>query len=286
MSRAWTKRTESLKKELTELPSFPAIPSVILSLAGGPSIIGSQGIEAQLAARLLDPYQEMVKTQFSENSHGPVGQRGPRRGEEEARLFLTALPKGSFGLELSNPLIKDEKTSQELTKTLVQITRVIEAAGLSEEDFSAQIEEVSPRTLLRMKDFLGVLAKHETSLTIENGELRCELKQEQIAIAKQRVDETKTESDTVPLQGALRGVLLDSWRFDFLTTTGTQISGKISDDIDESTAAAWIRFINQPCQINVEDTTVTTPGGHIRHKYKVLNIDEIQPPQMQVLQST
>jgi len=64
----------------------------------------------------------MVKSQFVSLRHGQVGQRGPRKSENEARLLLTGLPRGSFGLELSQPFQEDWVTANEVSDTLVTLS--------------------------------------------------------------------------------------------------------------------------------------------------------------------
>jgi hypothetical protein len=103
-------RRRSVEQELKSLPAIVKEPRTVLFFSGNP-VVGSQGIDASFASDVINPFLEMVKTEYSMARHGAVGSRGPRRGEAEAKLLLSGLPRGSFGLELSRPPTDELLTS-------------------------------------------------------------------------------------------------------------------------------------------------------------------------------
>ena len=145
-------RRDALADELRRHASAQKIPRTVLFFTGEP-VQGSSGIDAQFASCVLQPFLEMVKTQYAATKHGHVGARGRRRDESEAKLLLTGLPRGSFGLELSQPDPPAPFSGEALSEVLVCLTDVIKSAAESDEGFAHALEDTSPRVLDRLKDF-------------------------------------------------------------------------------------------------------------------------------------
>src|SRR4051794_25700659 len=92
-------REQELRGALSNQPTERPDARTVLFFSGKP-VRGSAAIDAQFVAAVLNPFLEMVKSQYSTLKHGNVGERGPRRDDDEARLLLSGTPRGSFGLEL------------------------------------------------------------------------------------------------------------------------------------------------------------------------------------------
>lgn len=272
MTFAIQKRRESLAEEMAEARADVAKPRTVLFFAGGP-VMGSRGIDAKFAADVLTPFLEMVKTQYSANKHGSVGSRGPRRGEAEARLMLTGLPRGSFGLELSQPQAEDFISAEQLSETLVLLTEVIGAAADTDEHFALTLDRVSPRVLPRLKDFLGVIASNKACLGMESGELKVDLPVNRIAAALERVGSAQVETRTVTLEGTFRGATLDSWRFDFRLPDDKLISGRIAADVEDEAVMAMIPLTTKHCRATLTETTLTTSDGVSRQRFELVKLE-------------
>jgi hypothetical protein len=286
MAHAWQLRKASLEKELSDVRESIPAPRTVLFFAGGDAVLGSRGIDAAFVADILKPFQEMVKSQFATLRHGRIGRRGPRKNEDEARLFLTGLPRGSFGLELSQPLVEDWVQAQQLSNTLNRLTRAVEAAGKSDEDFANAIEEISPRVLPRLQEFLDVASKHGASMRIESGDLRCALSVEQVAQAKARAATTSTNSVPIVRRGTFRGATLDTWRFDFKPDDGPGFSGQIGDELSEDQVADMNRHTNAACEAKLIQTTITPPSGIVRVKFELVDIKPTSETRSAVLTSS
>jgi hypothetical protein len=274
LSFAIASRRKSLEEEMAQAPAEPAKPRTVLFFAG-PPVLGSRGIDAKFAADVIAPFLEMVKTQYSAQKHGRVGARGPRRDESEARLLLTGLPRGSFGLELSQPQPEDFIAAAQLSDTLVRLTEVIAAAADTDERFSVSLDHVSPRVLPRLKDFLGIVASNNASLGVESGELKVELPVNRLEAALERVGSAKTSDREVTLEGTFRGATLDSWRFDFRTDgeAGEVISGRIAQEVEDEAVTAMIQLTTKPCRAKLREITVTTSDGASRKRYELLALE-------------
>ena len=253
------------------MPATAPQPRTVLFFSGQP-VAGSLGIDADFAARVLDPFLDMVKTQYATSKHGSVGARGPRRDEAEAKLFLTGLPRGSFGLELSQPESCNLITDGNLTDVLIRLTEVMKAAGGSDEGFAAALSDVAPRVLPRLKDFLRVIADNRADVRVVSGDIECELNHAQVAQAYERVSGTETRDEEVERDGTFRAALLDSGRFDFRTDSGEIVTGRIANEVSDSELGAMISLTNKPCTARLRQTTIATRSGAKRVRHELVGL--------------
>jgi hypothetical protein len=219
----------------------------------------------------------MVKTQYAAVKHGRVGSRGVRRGESEARLLLTGLPRGSFGLELSQPDSEDFLAAEQLSGVLVQLTKVIESAGQNDESFAFALEDVSPRVVPRLKEFFKVVSDNKAIMRVASGDLECQLGQQNVVQAYERVKATETKEDPIELTGIFRGATLDTWRFDFRNDDGENISGRLAEDVSEAEALNMIHLTEKHSKANLRRFTVSTRSGTIHTRYELTALAEITP---------
>ena len=215
-------------------------------------------------------------TDYADRCHGNVGNRGRRLGETRSRLLLTGLPRGSVGLELSKAPSEDLFAEDEVADTLSHVTRLIESSGRRDEEFAATLNETAPRVVQNLRTFPEVFAKRKAGLRIESGDLRCSMTPDEVASAFARVAATFTSDETIQIDGTLRGVLLESWEFDFLDNNGRVIDGKIEDSLTQEMVAELNKsFFNEKCRASVTKTTVTFRNGGIRTSYRLVNITAI-----------
>lgn len=274
---------DELRKEAQALPVDISEARTILFFTGKP-VYGSSAIDAHFVSSVLNPFLEMVKSQYAASKHGQVGERGPRRDEDEARLMLTGTPRGSFGLELSHPFSDDLFAEERLTAILVQLTRLIEATGESDEGFLLNLDEISPRAFIHLLDFFKVLRNNEANLRMQTGDIEFELSQNRIQKAYERVNTSKTLEQKRSESGIFRGATLDTWRFDFRKDNGENISGKISGELSEDSVAAMLAFANRRCLADLNEITVITSGGAMRRRFILLGLDVDIPTSMKAEQ--
>jgi hypothetical protein len=270
-------RLRGLEKELAAMQKQPpAHPEAELLFAGGPAI-GSVGLDAKFASKVLDSYQDMVANHYSALRHGKVGSRGPRTNEDEARLCLTALPRGSFGLLLAQPQAQDYIAAAQLSDAMDQITSLVEAAASGDAAFTDTVEKFHPRVLNPLERFLNTLETQDASVHLRSATRQCELKTEQVRAAKSRVAETKPEMETVSLIGVCRGVLLESWRFDFNPDDKPPISGVLAESVTKEAAKAMLALVDQPAKAELTVTRMRTRSGFGRPAYELLSLQAVTP---------
>lgn len=275
MSVAFAERERELSDQIAAIPLGSKESRAVLFFSGEP-VHGSIGIDASFASRVLEPFQNMVMADYADRWHGRVGDRGRRHGEAQSRLMLTGLPRGSFGLELARAENDDLFVDGELADTLAHVTRLVDAAARSDEDFAAELDETAPRVVQNLRAFLDVIAKGKAGLRLESGDFRCEMSPVQASDAFNRVAETTASDETVTLSGILKGVLLESWEFDFSSNENEVIAGKIDDSVTEEQVIAFNRkFFNQQCRATLVKTTVVFRNGRVRTTYRLMGVEAV-----------
>ncbi|GHC54359.1 hypothetical protein [Roseibacillus persicicus] len=275
MAGAFAEREEELKAQIESIPLGGKEARTILFFSGEP-VQGSQGIDASFAGRVLEPFQSMVMADYADRYHGVVGSRGRRVGEADSRLLLTGLPRGSFGLELSKAENDEIFEEDQLADTLSHVSRLVESAAESDEDFAAELNDTAPRVIQNLRSFLEVVARGKAGLRLESGDYRCTMNPIQASEAFERVNSTISNPETVEKTGIFKGVLLESWRFDFMTDDAHKISGKIDDELSAEQVANLNReFFDRQCKAVFEETTVLFRNGRKRTTYILKGLSEV-----------
>lgn len=148
-------RKKELETEIqTLLESKVSEASIAMFFRGGP-VIGSRGISAEFAGKTLSVFQEMVTRQFAKTQLGALGERGPIPMKDVTTLMLTGIAQGSFGFLLEEISEQPHLLDTALKETIEQVVHIINAAGAVEDmDFNNAAEDLDPRTLMALKDFL------------------------------------------------------------------------------------------------------------------------------------
>ncbi len=275
MSVAFAGRERELKDQIAAIPLGSKESRAILFFSGEP-VNGSIGIDAVFASRVLEPFQNMVMADYANRWHGKVGERGRLHGEANSRLLLSGLPRGSFGLELTRAANDDLFVEGELADTLSHVTRLVDASARSDEDFAAKLDDAAPRVIQNLKSFLEVVAKGKAGLRLESGDFRCEMSPTQAAEAFSRGAETTTHDETVRVNGVFKGVLLESWEFNFSTDSGDVMAGKIDQNLTEDQVIEFNRtYFNDRCVATLVKTTVDFKNGRSRVSYQLASIEPI-----------
>lgn len=274
MSEGLTGRLNLLKQELEALPKESFEPKIQLLFSGN-AIIGSQGIKSSFVSNTITPFQEMVKTQVSLVRFGKVGNRGQAKKGANTELYLTALPVGSFGVELSQLKSNDLFDSLDLSKAMREVMTLIVNAADDDETFEASIEKTPKRNLTNLKRFLQEIVDENSLLKMESGELGIELPKEKVIEAFQRVSATIDVENEIIINGIFRGLLLDSGKFEIQDEGGKRLSGFISEDLGEEQLIEYDKsFLNTSCIIHLKVHKTEFKTGNEKIDYELLEIKQ------------
>jgi hypothetical protein len=275
MSVAMKYRAQTLQEQIEAIPLGSKEARVVLFFSGEP-VVGSLGIDATFAGRVLEPFQGMVMADYADRWHGVVGRRGRRSGEAQSRMLLTALPRGSFGLELTRASNDELFEEDQLADSLAHVTKLVESSARTDEDFAAQLDETAPRVIQKLREFLDVVAKGKAGLRLESGDYRCSMNPIEVDQAFNRVNGTITNEDSIVITGVFKGVLLDSWRFNFATEDNHSLAGKISENLTEEQVVALNKqFFNERCKASLTKTTVLFKNGRERTTHTLEALETI-----------
>lgn len=275
MSFGLKDKLDKLKKELEELKQPIQEPKIRLLFSGN-AVNGSLGVKASFIGTILKPFQELVKTQTSYNRFGTVNKRGISKRSVDAELYLTALPTGSFGVELRQLNIKDLFSASDVSNALDQIVKLIDTSSKSDESFEKAIEEMPKRNLSNLKQFLKGVSGEKSFLKLETNTLQVVLNENIVNETFHRVDSTNSTENYINIQGVLRGFLLNSGKFE-LSSKGEKINGQIGKELTEEDVLNYTKhYNNKECNIFLCEHKVMFKTGKTKIVYELLEIKPIQ----------
>ncbi len=276
MSKSLSKKISKLQEKLEEVNANTS-EAKLSFLFSGNAVSGSQGIKSTFISKIMPSIQGLVKAQLAVNKYGKVGSRGRTRKKANNDLYLTALPRGSFGIELSqldtdeNDLYDIVDTSEAMKDVILLVKNVAE----SDESFETVIQKTSKRNLNNLKKFLNGVSSENSILKMDSGDLHIELSNGKVNEAATRVSSTVKEEDYLFIDGTLRGILLDSNKFDILDLEGHSISGSINNNIDEDQLIEYDKkFLNKECVIHLKINKTKFTTGNEKTEYELLEIKE------------
>ncbi len=272
MAKSFETKLVDLKQQLDKIPGDLKEARIKL-LFSGKAVLGSLGIKSIFVSKTVKPFQELVKTEVAMVRYGNVGQRGVAKKSLDSNLYLTALPRGSFGIELSHLNPSDLFNEKDISEAISNIMDLIESSASSDEAFEDVITRTPVRNINNLKKFLKVVVDENSILKMESGSKQLLLKERDVSEAFERVDSTSTEEGEEVIQGTLRGVMLESGKFEVADEKGIIITGPISEQLSEDAIFEFDRqYLNQVCEIHLKVTTKTFKTGRSKSNYKLLDI--------------
>lgn len=275
MATSLREKLNSLRLQLNTLPQEVFEPKIELLFSGN-AVSGSMGIKSSFVSKTIKPFQEMIKTQAALQRFGNVAKRGQAKHAPNTELYLTALPTGSFGVELTQLNQNDLFDEEEVAKAMKDVMKLIENASTSDEVFEAAIENVPKRSLTNLKKFLKEVADEKSIIKMECGEMGVEISKEKVQEAYDRVSEVIDENGETFVTAVFKGILLDSGKFEIQTEEGDIISGSVNEDLSENDLIAYDQtFLNRTCRVHLQVYRTRFKTGNEKVDYELLGIANI-----------
>ncbi len=272
MAKSFEFKLANLEQELNTIPK-DLKEARIKILFSGKAVIGSLGIKSNFVSKTIKPIQELLKTEVAMVRFGQVGQRGNTKKTLNSNLYLTALPRGSFGIELSHLNPTDLFNEKDISEAISNVMDLVESTASSDEDFEEIISKTPVRNINNLQKFLKVVVDEDSVLKMESGSKKLFLKEKEVSAALERLNSTATEEKEEIMSGMLRGVLLDSSRFEVTNEEGNIISGPISKELSEEDIFEFDRkYLNEKCEIHLKVITKTFKTGRSKSSYQLLDI--------------
>ncbi|MDM1383490.1 hypothetical protein HX024_12445 [Myroides marinus] len=272
MSKSLSKKISKLKEELNDLKS-ESIEAKVSILFSGNAVIGSKGVKIDFLSKVLKPFQELVKTETSKIKYGIVGKRGKTKDINDAELYLTALPTGSFGVQLSQLNNSNIFSESDVSKAIENVMDLISLVTESDESFEDIVNSTPARSLNNLKNFLKEIESEKSILKFEKDNKSLEISKENIHMGYERINSAHTEENIIELKGTLRGILLDSGKFEFIDKNGHKTSGYINESLDEEKIVELnIEYLNKDCTIKIKKYITTFISGREKTFYELIDI--------------
>ncbi len=277
MKLSFEKRLEILKRKLDDIEKEHIEESKMRLLFSGKAVFGSVGIKADFVSKTIKPIQELIKTQTAIIKSGNnIGKRGKVKKSSIAELYLTALPTGSFGYELSMLEGKELFDEEDVSNSIREIIDMIEAASDSDDAFQKVIENSPKRTLDHLNTFFKELADEDSILKMESGDKFVELSEDKVKLGYQRVSSAQYQETSIQIIGIFKGILLDSGKFEIADEDGKKYSGYISEDLLEEEAINYNKeYTNEKCSILVQENVTILSSGYRKISYELIQIKSL-----------
>ncbi|PBJ11515.1 hypothetical protein [Flavobacterium sp. ACN6] len=270
MSYSLTKKIEELNEKLKNLPDHIKEPKVRL-LFSGRAVSGSKGIKTKFVTDTLKPFQELIKTQTALLRYGKVGKRGVSKNSKSSDLYLTALPTGSFGVELSQIESSDFFAEEDIANAIQQVMELVEAATNSDKEFEEILETTPARNLNNLKNFLKHIDKEKSILKMTSGTKQINISEDLIHKGFQRVNAATKEDLELFEDGTLRGAFLEAAKFEFVNEDGFKFTGFINPKLPEEQV---ISFLNKSCTAHLRHSKTYFMSGTEKTTFELLDIFE------------
>lgn len=268
-------RLEEVEYELGCINPFHITKKARLTFRGGP-VIGSQAISAIFASKATDFFANAVAA-VSAGLSGALHFKGPIPDKNINNLMITGTAIGSFGFEfeLPKPDNFDLCPEQSIVEKAVDEIRTlfeVSATG-SDDDLSDLVEEIHPRAISKIYEFLNYLNEQDAKCGLEfnNKFFRFSSKQ-QLESALSRLNDNNIHEKIVSYKGVFSGALPASRNFEFETEIDKElIKGKISKDIaqPELIVKNWLL---KPVKVKFAVITI----GNSKPKFILKSLNDIQ----------
>lgn len=258
----------------------PLTPQAGLFFSGGPAL-DSEGLEVTFTSEILNSYQNMVTNHYAAKHYGTLRYTGRRRGEQDTKLFLTALPRGSFGLQLTQPHVSDFFAANNVAGAMEDIRGLVSSTAESDQAFQTALTSFEPRVFKPLKRFIEALHGGGGTFRLETGFKEVTLTPKKIADAYQRVSAAVADEEVITLKGVFGGVLIFSGDFNFQPEGADMIRGTLAKEVTEQAATTMDHeFTGKPAVARMKVTVVTTSSGKKKPSYELTGLIHLgsEPP--------
>lgn len=267
-------RARDARARLADIAQLPVSTSAAVELMfGGLPVVGTSSIDAQFSAAAIDAYQRAVSTAAAAAGIETLGARGPLP-EPFARLHLTGMPRGSVGFRLEE-VGQQTLTDSRLNEAVDEVEGILQALTLDNaEMFADAAAQSNPRVLLALREFLSTLRQSGAVCRIVTHDQEVALGSDAVvARAAQRITDSQIAEEENMVEGQLLGVLPVGRRFEFRTTAGQILKGRLSRELDQPEVLQ--ATVGQRCRAVMKITTVERPGEAVSTRHVLLRVDPL-----------
>lgn len=267
-------RLASAKQTLANLPEQLRTKAK-LTFRGKP-VTGSYGINADFGSKAAGAFSEAF-TAISVALTDGLRDMEPIPKRDKNQLLITGTAIGSFGFEFELPEVEPNLFADNpgyIALEKIEALFRLAASG-SDDDVAEVIEEVHPRAVRKVYEFLDLLVQQQAWCGLEfSGKVFRYSNYEQLKAASERLKEDNIHEKTETFQGEFQGVLPSGRTFEFCLN-GYQDSRIIKGRIDSTFAQP--ELLNRDWLLKpIELTLNVIQVGQGRPRYTLVSQESIQ----------
>ncbi|SFM70273.1 hypothetical protein [Marinobacter zhejiangensis] len=268
-------RLESVKSALERTPKPSMEKKAKLTFRGKP-VLGSYGIAADFGAKAAGAFSDAfvaVAAGLAEN----LKHIGPLPNKDKHQLLITGTAIGSFGFEFELPsqessLFPELAQSADAMEKIESLFRL--AAIGSDDDVAELIDEIHPRSVKKVHDFLDLLVQQQAWCALEFGEHAFSYQNfDQLKSSSLRLKEDNIRESTETFEGEFQGVLPAGRTFEFsCAKDGTLVRGKVDQTVDDADVLNR-EWLHKPVKVTLKIMQV----GRGQPRYTLSALADISP---------
>jgi len=236
------RRLEKLTQEAVGI-QLALLPRRLVVTYRGRPIVGTEGFFSDFAsdatARLTDAVKAVVA-----GLSGNLKYSGPIPGAENTNLMITGVAKGSFGFEFEipktgngdeGPLYDGLNPTEFAIDKIQHLLNVAVSNDASDESLADLVDEIHPRAVKKVKEFLDVLDERGAlcAMAFNDHSFRF-MDKEQLTVGRNKLDDSNIHETDSKFTGEIQGVLPKSRTFEFkVSGDETILRAKIGIEIED-----------------------------------------------------
>ncbi|GAA4490728.1 hypothetical protein [Gluconacetobacter tumulicola] len=228
-------RLQGLEAQLSAFEQERGTKANVALVFDGNPVRGSSAIDANFAGQALQDYQDLITRQMASVSNVDLGVRGqiPMPIKQQSRMNITALVHGSFGFMLEENDDGQQALLETPTRAAVRlVTNLLKGAAAADERwFEDQLPEIDVRLFASLRNFISTLHKAGSTLKLSEKERDLRLTPEDVERAYERTSQVEVEEVENSIVGELLGIVPIARRFEFRTSNGEIISGRVAGSL-------------------------------------------------------
>lgn len=229
-----TSRIEQVQAFLLDNSSYAYCPARVKLTYKGAPVWGTHGILAEFGATATKAFSVAI-TAIAASISGGLADKGPIPNRSTNQLLIIGPARGSFGFELEE-IPADRQLDIEGTTAVSQaidiLAELLEATTKSDEELSEPVSRLADRAIAAVLDFLTELAENEAACSVTTSNRSFQFSDVgQVRRSKERLSRDNIKEDDEVFTGSFVGALPDKRAFEFRTTGGDIIYGRVPSEL-------------------------------------------------------
>lgn len=271
-------RLAAVKEELAALPPEESQPKKATLTFRGKPVVGTHGISADFGSKAAGAFSDAFAAIAASLAEG-LQAMGPIPDKERNQLLITGTAVGSFGFEFELPRAEAEVQASMFAEPdrALQVLEKLEtlfrlAAQGSDEDVATIVEEVAPRAVKKVHEFLDLLAQQQAWCQLQFQDTAFRFRNlEQLRAASERLKADNIQEEVLTLHGMFRGAMPEGRTFEFRPQGEKEtIRGKI-DNTEGNPDALVAHWMLKPVTVQFKSTRV----GQGKPRYTLVSLAHI-----------